>query len=41
MKDFRNLHVWRKAHELTLNCYKVTSEFPKAEQNARSGMSAT
>ena len=28
MKDFRDLQVWSKAHALTLNCYKATSDFP-------------
>ena len=32
MKDFRNLHVWRKAHELALSAYKATAVFPKHEQ---------
>ena len=31
MKDFRNLTVWRKAHELTLSAYKVTASFPREE----------
>lgn len=31
MKDFRNLNVWAKAHELTLNIYKVTANFPRSE----------
>lgn len=31
MKDFRNLVVWNKAHELTFRCYKFTSEFPRTE----------
>lgn len=31
MKNFQNLHVWRKAHSLTLEIYKVTSVFPKQE----------
>ena len=31
MKDFRDLKVWEKAHELTLRVYKVTSNFPKEE----------
>jgi four helix bundle protein len=31
MKDFRDLHVWRKAHLLTLASYKVTNGFPKQE----------
>jgi four helix bundle protein len=31
MKDFRDLQVWNKAHMLTLNCHKATSDFPKSE----------
>jgi len=31
MKNFRDLHVWKKAHELTLAAYAVTSQFPKQE----------
>ena len=31
MKDFRTLHVSKKAHELTLNVYKTTNTFPKEE----------
>ena len=31
MKDFRTLHVWKKAHELTLHVYKITNTFPKEE----------
>lgn len=31
MKDFRSLKVWEKAHELTLNVYKSTENFPKQE----------
>jgi four helix bundle protein len=31
MKDFRNLRVWQKAHELTLAAYKTTSDFPRDE----------
>ena len=31
MKDFRTLHVWRKAHELTLHVYRTTKTFPKEE----------
>lgn len=31
MKDFRDLYVWRKSHELTIGCYRVTAEFPKHE----------
>jgi len=31
MKDFRDLKVWEKAHQLTLATYKVTAEFPRHE----------
>ena len=31
MKDFRNLQVWHKAHQLTLDVYKATARFPKSE----------
>ena len=31
MKDFRDLHVWHKAHQLTLDAYKITASFPKQE----------
>ncbi|MCW5853511.1 MAG: four helix bundle protein, partial [Anaerolineae bacterium] len=31
MRDFRKLQVWVKAHQLTLNTYKVTRPFPKEE----------
>ena len=31
MKDFRELKVWRKAHELTLAVYQVTASFPREE----------
>lgn len=34
MKDFRNLRVWRNAHELVLQVYRATGEFPKREQFA-------
>ena len=30
--DFRDLEVWHLAHRLTLDLYKVTSEFPKEER---------
>jgi four helix bundle protein len=32
MKDFRKLQVWDKAHRLTLDVYRATQNFPKAEQ---------
>ena len=31
MKDFRNLQVWHKAHQLTLDVYKATARFPRSE----------
>ncbi|HEV7550691.1 MAG TPA: four helix bundle protein [Candidatus Angelobacter sp.] len=31
MKDFRELKVWEKAHQLTLLAYKLTNGFPKHE----------
>ena len=31
MKDFRNLKVWGKAHQLTLALYPVTASFPRLE----------
>ena len=30
-KSFRDLIVWRKAHEFVLETYKVTKDFPKEE----------
>ncbi len=32
MKDFRELKVWEKAHQLTLEIYRMTAGFPKEEQ---------
>ena len=31
MKDFRDLRVWDKSHQLTLQIYAVTTNFPKQE----------
>lgn len=31
MKDFRDLSVWRKSHDLTLSVYHATRGFPKEE----------
>jgi four helix bundle protein len=31
MKNFRDLQVWQKAHQLTLRVYKTTSAFPREE----------
>jgi four helix bundle protein len=31
MRDFRQIQVWEKAHNLTLEIYKTTAHFPKEE----------
>ena len=31
MKDFRDLQVWHKAHELVLAVYRQTASFPREE----------
>jgi len=31
MKDFRDLQVWHKAHELTQRVYRASTGFPKEE----------
>src|SRR5437764_4938480 len=31
MKDFRELRVWEKTHQMVLACYKLTNIFPKHE----------
>jgi len=31
MKDFRNLKVWEKAHQLALALYQITNSFPREE----------
>jgi four helix bundle protein len=31
MRDFRELKVWQKAHQLALSVYKATRRFPKEE----------
>jgi len=31
MRDFRELKVWEKAHELTLAVYRISKAFPKEE----------
>ena len=31
MKNFRDLHVWGKAHALTLSSYRITANFPRTE----------
>lgn len=32
MRDFRRLAVWRKSHQLTLDVYRATADFPSREQ---------
>ena len=32
MKDFRDLKVWEKAHQLTLSVYRATARFPSEEK---------
>lgn len=32
MRDFRELKVWQKAHEATLDVYRATKDFPREEQ---------
>ena len=32
MKTFRDLKVWEKAHELVLEIYKITKNFPNEEK---------
>jgi four helix bundle protein len=32
MRNFRQLDVWKKAHELTLEVYRLTSDFPNQER---------
>ena len=31
MKDFRDLKVWERAHNLVLAIYRITNQFPKHE----------
>jgi four helix bundle protein len=31
MKDFKKQKVWKKSHQLTLDIYKVTADFPREE----------
>jgi len=32
LRSFKDLIVWQKAYQLTLDIYKITAEFPKNEQ---------
>src|SRR5947209_6396749 len=31
MQDFRNLLVWQKSHELVLQVYRISRDFPREE----------
>jgi len=31
VQDFHDLKVWQKAHQLTLEVYRITAEFPRTE----------
>lgn len=31
MRNFRNYQVWKKAHQFSIDIYKVTKQFPKEE----------
>lgn len=31
MKDFHDLKVWQRSHQLTLEIYRATQSFPKEE----------
>jgi four helix bundle protein len=31
VKDFRQLKIWQRAHQLTLDIYKTTASFPRSE----------
>jgi four helix bundle protein len=37
MKDFKRLQVWAKAHQMTLEVYRVTQAFPRDEQYGLTG----
>ncbi|MHA1568007.1 MAG: four helix bundle protein [Alphaproteobacteria bacterium] len=32
MQDYRNIKVWRKAHELAMSVYRTTAQFPTEER---------
>lgn len=31
IKSFQDLSIWKEAHQLTLEIYRITSKFPKSE----------
>jgi 23S rRNA-intervening sequence protein len=38
LKDFRELKVWEKAHEMVLQSYRLTETFPKHELFGMAGL---
>lgn len=36
IQSFLDLNVWKKAHQLVLNIYKITADFPSSEQHTLS-----
>lgn len=32
IKSFKDIKAWKNAHQITLNLYKITKEFPKEEK---------
>lgn len=32
LKNYKELNVWRKAYQLSLEIYKITKSFPKEEK---------
>ncbi|MEP7165278.1 MAG: four helix bundle protein [Ferruginibacter sp.] len=32
MKNFKELKIWQKAFQITINCFKITETFPKQEK---------
>jgi hypothetical protein len=37
VKDFRDLQVWQRAHQLTLAVYRITASFPVTRQYGMTG----
>ena len=32
MKDFKKLKIWQKGFKISIDCYKITREFPVEEK---------
>ena len=32
MKNFKELRIWQKGMDITINCFKLTQDFPKEEK---------